>query len=399
MKVIISALSLAVVTMMTIVFYPNAQSATGNQSDAAMVLGQTGANQPPRIEIVFALDTTSSMSGFIQAAKEKIWSIAASMASADVAPEIRIGLVAFRDRGDQYITEITDLSSDLDSVYATLMGYRAEGGGDGPESVNQALYDAVHRVSWSQGESVYKAIFLVGDAPPHMDYPDDVKYPVTLRVASSRGISVNAIQSGHAPHTAQVWQHIATLNQGEFFNVAADGDGVSVGTPYDATLAELSRDLDATRLFFGDSAAQEQSAKKSAAAATVHAHASVAARARRAAFNASHSGAKNLLGEQELVDAVTSGRIDLDAVPEAELPATLQTIAPAARGDEIMARAARREALSAEIANLSAERDRYIERELATSGDSSESLDAKMFDAVKRQAGAAGIHLQGAPKY
>ena len=78
-------------------------------------------------------------------AEEKIWSIATTMASAQQTPEIRIGLVAYRDRGDAYVTRVTDLSTDLDSMYAELMRLTAQGGGDGPESVNRALADAVAR--------------------------------------------------------------------------------------------------------------------------------------------------------------------------------------------------------------------------------------------------------------
>ena len=84
----------------------------------------------PRIEVVFALDTTGSMSGLLQGAKDKIWSIASSMAQAEPAPEIRMGLVAYRDRGDEYVTRHVDLSEDLDSVYTELMDLHAGGGGD-----------------------------------------------------------------------------------------------------------------------------------------------------------------------------------------------------------------------------------------------------------------------------
>ena len=66
------------------------------------------------------------------------------MASAQQTPQIRIGLVAYRDRGDSYVTKVVDLSVDLDSIYATLMDFEADGGGDTPESVNKALYDAAH---------------------------------------------------------------------------------------------------------------------------------------------------------------------------------------------------------------------------------------------------------------
>ena len=42
-----------------------------------------------------------------------------------------------------------------------MIDFQAAGGGDGPESVNQALYDAVHHMSWSQDSEVYKVVFLV----------------------------------------------------------------------------------------------------------------------------------------------------------------------------------------------------------------------------------------------
>ena len=89
------------------------------------------------------LDTTGSMSGLIHAAQEKIWSIASTLAQAQQAPEISMGLVAYRDRGDAYVTQVVDLDRDLDSMYSKLMDFRAAGGGDGPEAVNEALEAAI----------------------------------------------------------------------------------------------------------------------------------------------------------------------------------------------------------------------------------------------------------------
>src|SRR5215831_756131 len=59
----------------------------------------------PRIEVCFVLDTTGSMGGLIEGAKQKIWSIANEMVSAKPTPELRLGLVAFRDRGDEYVVK------------------------------------------------------------------------------------------------------------------------------------------------------------------------------------------------------------------------------------------------------------------------------------------------------
>ncbi|MES1166533.1 MAG: vWA domain-containing protein, partial [Pseudomonadota bacterium] len=137
----------------------------------------------PRMEVVFVLDTTGSMSGMIAGAKQKIWAIANKLKSADPTPEIRFGLVGYRDRRDAYVTKVFGLTGNLDEVYSNLYSYAAEGGGDTPESVNEALHKAVRDLQWSTDPEVLRVIFLVGDAPPHMDYQDDVKYQKTCKLA------------------------------------------------------------------------------------------------------------------------------------------------------------------------------------------------------------------------
>ncbi|MFT4563321.1 MAG: Mg-chelatase subunit ChlD [Gammaproteobacteria bacterium] len=131
MKTPTAGIALFAATVSTVAFYPTLQNYAGANTlpTPVVVTAPTKvaptAQRRPQIELVFALDTTSSMGGFIEAAKENIWSIASTMASGQPAPEIKIGLVAFRDRGDAYVTQVTDLSSDLDSVYAKLMDFKA----------------------------------------------------------------------------------------------------------------------------------------------------------------------------------------------------------------------------------------------------------------------------------
>ena len=83
-----------------------------------------------RMEVCFVLDTTGSMSGLIEGAKQKIWSIANEMVSAKPAPELRLGLIGYRDRGDDYVVKTFDLTNDIDAVYANLRTFTAAGGGD-----------------------------------------------------------------------------------------------------------------------------------------------------------------------------------------------------------------------------------------------------------------------------
>jgi Mg-chelatase subunit ChlD len=350
----------------------------------------------PKVEVVFVLDTTGSMSGLIDAAKENIWAIASSMAQAQPAPELRLGLVAFRDRGDDYVTRVVDLSPDLDSMYATLMDFRADGGGDTPESVNQALYDAVHKMSWSTQGDAYRVVFLVGDAPPQMGYPDDVKYPETIAAAMRKGIVVNTILAGGDPTAEQAWMRIAGLNQGKHFKVGQQGDAIAVATPFDAQIADLSRDLDETRLYYGDAAAQADAERKEAATAKLHAGGSVAARAKRAMYNASAAGKDNLLGGQELVEAVSSGRVALDDIAPEQLPEPLRTLDRDAQAAAIAVAAEERRTLDTRIAELSAQRQAFIADELGKRADAPASLDVQIFEAVKEQAGKKGLRYEAA---
>jgi Mg-chelatase subunit ChlD len=394
MKSKIIALALFVFTAISVVLYPVYQSA------GAVTPVAPSAHARPRVEVVFVLDTTGSMGGLIEAAKEKIWSIATTMAQAQPAPEIRLGLVAYRDRGDAYVTRFVDLSDDLDSLYATLMELQADGGGDGPESVNQALYGAVHNMSWSQDPRAYKTVFLVGDAPPHMDYQDEVRYPDTLRAAAAKGIVVNAIQCGQNGQTTRDWQQIAQLGMGRYFQVDQAGSAVAIATPFDEKLAGLSAELDATRLYYGTAEEKRKQRRKLEATDKLHATSSLESRARRAAFNASGSGAGNLLGEGELIEDVVSGRVDLVTIDREQLPEPLQAMAPAAQQTLISETARQRSELQQQIQELAEQRSAYLKQKVEALGGARDSLDHKIYTAVREQAGKKGLHYRAdAPEY
>ncbi|MGB7302155.1 MAG: vWA domain-containing protein [Burkholderiaceae bacterium] len=357
------------------------------------------ASHSPRIDLVFALDTTGSMSGMINAAKEKIWSIASTMANAQVAPIIRVGLVAYRDRGDAYITRMVDLTDDLDAMYAALMQFQASGGGDGPESVNQALHEAVNKMSWAQEDNTYKVVFLVGDAPPHMDYDNDVPYPETIALANKRGIVINTIQCGTSSPAKRDWQKIASLSQGQYFQVGQSGNAVAIATPYDQPMARLARALDDTRLAYGSRKERAVVEEKRSRVNEVMSAAPAASAARRAAFNASVSGKANLLGDKDLVADVQSGAIDIAAVRKDHLPAELRDL----RTDEARAvlqkRAQKRQSIEKEIQQLSAQRQAFIRDQLTTTG-SSDSLDDKIFATVRAQAAGKGLRYEAVqPQY
>ena len=394
MKAKILGIGLLTATVAAVVLSPSIRGNAANPTDPS-----TGSEAKARVEVVFVLDTTGSMTGLIDAAKEKIWSIATTMSQANPAPEISMGLVAYRDRGDAYVTKIVDLSKDLDSVYATLMDFAADGGGDGPESVNRALYDAVHEMSWSQDPDSYRVVFLVGDAPPHMDYQDDRRYPEVAASAAAKGIVINTIQCGSSAETAAHWQRIASLGNGRHFLVEQAGGAVAIETPFDADIAELSAQLDATRLYYGSAEQLEAMGRKVAATDKLRELASAAAQARRGVFNATASGAINMVGEHDLVDDVASGRVDLEAVPAAELPPSIAGLPNEEQRRLVEETAVRRESLQQKITALAEQRETFISERLEELGGARDSLDQQIYETVRSQGASKGLSYETGPKY
>ncbi len=353
----------------------------------------------PAVEVVFVLDTTGSMGGLIAAAKDKIWSIANTLATADPAPRIRMGLIGYRDRGDAYVTTSTPLSDDLDAVCTQLMRFQADGGGDGPESVNQALYEAVTGPDWSRDVKTYRVVFLVGDAPPHMDYQDDIRYAESCRLATERDIVINTIQCGAMAETTPVWRQIAGLAEGRFFQVAQAGSAVLYDTPYDDRIAALSAELDATRIYYGDKTQMAAAETRKREADAIYESAAPAAVAKRTIFNASGAGSKNFLGSQELVADVAAGRVDLATVEKESLPDNLQAMRPKERQAYVAQKAVERQALQDRIATLGQQRQAFIEAKVREEGGGEKSLDAQLYRCIKTQAADKAIRYTGGPAY
>jgi hypothetical protein len=155
--------------------------------------------------------------------------------------DTRYGLIAYRDRGDAYVTRRYDFTSSVVEFQTSLTSIAADGGGDNPESLNAALHMAVNEVAW-RGDDTVRLIFLVADAPPHLDYPNDDDYAVDMRRAAEMGIRIHPIaSSGLTPDGEFIFRQIAQVTLGRFLfltyenaTAVAPGDvrpDLSVGEP------------------------------------------------------------------------------------------------------------------------------------------------------------------------
>ncbi|MBO0699789.1 MAG: VWA domain-containing protein [Zavarzinella sp.] len=397
----------------------------------------------PQVEVVFCLDTTGSMGGLIEGAKQKIWSISNQIVSGRPAPDLKVGLLAYRDRGDAYVTKITPLTEDLDAIYSQIKEYKAEGGGDPPESVNQALNEAVTRFKWSDDKQTLRIIFLVGDAPPHMDYPDDVKYPETCKLAAERGILVNTVQCGTDAECARVWREIATKAGGAYVQIAQDGATVRVITPYDKRLAEINAELENSTLIYGDKdkQAKDQAFRLKAldgakaepakpgdakAAPVVKVEAPKSAEAAKpgtvvsvgaggigggfgggsasgtgfpaatapalAADRASFYASRGFINSYDLLSDLRAGKVKLEKLKDEELPEDLRKLPKEKRQAYLDEIEKKREKLREEARELAKKRDEFTKEKLEEEGKKAkDGFDQKVEEMLRKQAKKAGI--------
>jgi Mg-chelatase subunit ChlD len=338
-------------------------AAAGGPAATAQTAGTAAAGASAareRVEVVFVLDCTGSMEGLIEGAKQKIWAIANSIVSRKPAPVVRIGLIGYRDRGDEFITRRFDITDDLDAVFRDLTGLRADGGGDEPESVNQALSEAVRLMSWTPASTASKLVFLVGDCPPHMDYRDEVRYPVTCQEAARRGIRINTVQCGAVPETTEVWKRIAALSEGAYVALAQSGNMAAVTTPFDKEISRVSAALGGTVVAYGKESRREEAKGKAAAAAAAPAEVA----ADRAAFTLA-AGGRAILGGGDLVADSEEGRVDAARLGPDELPPEMRGMSAAERAAYLARRRAERAALNAELGRLVSQRSGWLAKQAA----------------------------------
>ena len=340
----------------------------------------------PRVEVAFVLDTTGSMGGLIAGAKAKIWSIANQIVLGKPKPVVHMALVAYRDKGDAYVTKVFALTDNIDQIYTDLMKFQAGGGGDTPENVNQALHDAVHKLSWSKDRKTLKIIYLVGDCPPHNEYKDVPTYDKTAKAAIEKGIYVNTVLCGNNAQASKIWREIALAAEGTFLAIAQSGGVTEIPTPYDAELGKLNAELTRTVIVYGEKNERRRNFKLNNDAAEY----SSAIQAKRAVF----SGSSGKAATGDLLDALRDKRADLGKLKKDELPEKMQKMSSAEQKKYIAAKQAKRDEIVKKIKDLAAKRAKHIKKELAKTKGGKEGFDHKVVEALRIQAARKNIRYE-----
>jgi len=170
----------------------------------------------PTVEVAFVLDTTGSMGGLDRKAPSAdFWSTATAIVEQQSDRRRPLWpFVAYRDLpGDDYVTKTFDLHHRHPRIlYANCWGVESPRRRRLGESSTRRLVDVrVHKLRWTLSSDTRRIVFLVGDAPPHMDYAQDDTLSVKQRNIRCRPVSCaqtpNAVVARYRHRT---WQPAAS---------------------------------------------------------------------------------------------------------------------------------------------------------------------------------------------
>jgi hypothetical protein len=193
-----------------------------------------------KLDVLFLIDTTGSMGDEIDRLKDSVRSVAERISGLPAGADLRLGMTVYRDRGDLFVTRTFDFTSSVDVFKTALADVRADGGGDTPEDLNAGLHEAVTSPSW-RGDEAVKLVFLIADAPPHLDYQDGADYTADLRAAARRGIKIMPIaSSGLDDQGEYVFRQLAQITMGRFTFLTYGADGASPGDQTDHHVSDYA---------------------------------------------------------------------------------------------------------------------------------------------------------------
>ncbi len=187
------------------------------------------------LDVHFLIDATGSMQDEIDRLRDNMAEVARRIDELPSTPDVRFGLTVYRDLDDLFVTRTFDLTDDLDSFLDALELVAANGGGDYPEALDEALADALAEPAW-RGPDAIKLLVLIADAPPQISRQVGVPYTDSVKAAANRGVKILPIAaSGTDDQAEYVMREMAFATGGRFVFMSYGVGGAATGGSTDIT--------------------------------------------------------------------------------------------------------------------------------------------------------------------
>lgn len=337
----------------------------------------------PKIQIAILLDTSSSMDGLIHQAREQLWKVVNTFATAKKdgqRPVLELALYEYGNDGlsasGGHIRQLSPFTTNLDKVSEQLFSLKTNGGS---EHCGQVISRATDELKWSQNPRDLKLIYIAGNEGFAQG---PVAWEGAVKSAISQGIVVNTIHCGDERAGINgKWKDAALLADGNFLFIDQNKAVAHIAAPQDAEIARLGAELNKTYVAFGRSggASKERQARQDEAAA--QGSAGVAMQRAVAKSSAYYDNS-----DWDLVDAKKKGAVKVEEMKPADLPEPMRAMAPAERTAYLGKLEQERGELQQKIQTLNQERQKFVAAEQKKkAAEGSQTLDSALVDSVRAQ--------------
>ena len=182
------------------------------------------AERPRALDLAFVVDVTGSMADELRYLTDEFEAIVSRVEGRYPGVDLRFGLVAYRDEGDEFVVRRWDFTRSAGEMRRRLAGLRADGGGDYPEAMDRALESALD-LDWRTGTAA-RVAFLVADAPPHDERVD--RTVEAVRQARARGLRLYPVAASGVADQAEYVMRAAAVLTGARHLFLTDDSGVGL---------------------------------------------------------------------------------------------------------------------------------------------------------------------------
>ncbi len=337
----------------------------------------------PLVQIAILLDTSGSMSGLINQARTELWAIVNEFIFArrnGLEPEVQVALYEYgKSRlpsSEGYIRMIVPLSTDLDKISEELFALTTNGGS---EYCGWVIKNATQELKWSDQPDDLKVIFIAGNEPFTQG---NIDYRISCKTAATKGIIVNTIHcGGEKIGIESKWKDGAILADGRFLNIDQNRQVVHIESPQDKEITELGIKLNDTYIGYGSYGIKNS--LRQSMQDTNAANSSRGAAIQRSVAKSSHNYTN---ADWDLIDALKDNRVKLEELEESSLPENMRKMSSEEQKEHVDKMAKERSEIQAKIAELNAQRKKYVAQQMKKQHGSEKTLGSAAIRAIREQA-------------
>ncbi|MCO4761717.1 MAG: VWA domain-containing protein [Myxococcales bacterium] len=194
-------------------------------------------------DIAVVVDTTASMAPVLKVLRNSLLSALKRLDAIGVKIDLKIGAVAYRDQGEDYLTKMLDMSGDLNAFLREMSALKASGGGDAEDALDQGLNVALTGLTWRRTSA--KTLFILTDAPPKPAIAGDIEHTSSAIRAAALGIRVHSLAiEGHNERATLSLRQLSQMSRGWFFPIPKGAAASLEKTLANAMFGRLKAEVD-----------------------------------------------------------------------------------------------------------------------------------------------------------